>query len=44
MMIEKPVTEAVMDPSADAAKAVVLRCPMEMTEDTTREYSRTWVL
>jgi hypothetical protein len=42
--IERPVTDAVIDPRVAAAKAVVLRCPIDTTDDTTREYSKTCVL
>lgn len=40
----KPETLAVIDPKLTAARALVDRCPIEMTETTTREYSRRWVL
>ena len=33
-----------MDPRVDAAKAVVDRCPMEMTDAMTSEYSSRCVL
>jgi hypothetical protein len=40
----KPETLAVMDPKLTAARALVDKCPIEMTETMTREYSRRWVL
>ena len=43
-MMLKPDTLAVIDPSVDAARAVVDRCPRETTDAITNEYSRTWVL
>ena len=43
-MMLKPETLAVMEPSVDAASAVVERCPMEMTDATTSEYSKRCVL
>ena len=39
-----PVTLAVIDPSVDAANAVVEICPIETTDAITREYSNAWVL
>jgi hypothetical protein len=43
MMMLRPVTDAVMEPSVAAASAVVERCPIETTEATTSEYSSTCV-
>ena len=43
-MILYPVTLAVMDPSVEAARAVVEICPIEMTDAITKEYSKTCVL
>ena len=39
-MILNPETLAVIEPSVEAARAVVDKCPIEMTEATTREYSK----
>ena len=39
-----PETLAVIDPSVDAARAVVDRCPMDTTEAMTSEYSSRCVL
>ena len=43
-MMLKPETLAVMEPSVEAARAVVDRCPMETTEAMTSEYSSKCVL
>lgn len=43
-MMLKPETLAVMEPSVDAARAVVDKCPIEMTDAITREYSNRCVL
>lgn len=43
-MMLKPETLAVMDPKVAAASAAVEICPIEMTEATTKLYSRTCVL
>lgn len=43
-MILYPVTLAVIEPSVDAARAAVLKCPIEMTLAITSEYSSTCVL
>jgi hypothetical protein len=40
----KPVTEAVIDPNVEAARAVVPRWPIATTVATTSEYSNKWVL
>ena len=38
------VTDAVMDPSVAATRAIVDRCPIDTTEATTRLYSRMCIL
>ena len=43
-MILNPETLAVIEPRVDAASAVVERCPMDITEAMTREYSNRCVL
>ena len=43
-MMLNPETLAVIEPSVEAARAVVDKCPIEMTEATTSEYSNKCVL
>lgn len=43
-MIERPVTEAVIEPSVMPARASVEIWPIEITEATIKEYSNSWVL
>jgi len=42
--MEKPETEAVIEPRVIPARAAVERWPIEITEATIKEYSSSWVL
>jgi hypothetical protein len=43
-IIEKPETEAVMEPRVIPARAAVERWPIEITDATNKEYSSSWAL
>jgi len=44
MIIENPVTEAVIVPNVTAARALVEMCPTDITGAIEKEYSKTWAL